>query len=788
MRRLGFMIKKVVKGSSIVGLFFCLTFIFLYPLVYGLILLPLDLLISNYEPWSLPNNILLKNPYMQDSIVQLYPWKHFVFDSFVKNLIPLWNPYQLMGMPFMASMKPMVFYPLNIFYIFGEINAWHMLLFSQIFLSMLFSYLLARELSINKLGSILVSISFSLSSLMIGVLEFGSEGHVLLWFPLFFYCTKKYLDSMKARYIVILSLSISACIFAGQLQYFGYGLITLLGFIVYYGKSQKTNFSTYAFLFIGIALGIGISAIQLLPSIELFKSSYRGLGDSYEIFSQSLMKPYQLFRLLAPDFFGNPVTRDTTIGYIEQSGYFGIVPLFFCFYAAFFGKKNIFTKFFMGSFIVALLFSLNGIGQVLYFLKIPLITSGYGERVFSIVLFSGSLLAGFGVNEFIASNAIKKKIISLLLFCTTFIIIAGGSILLQKTIGLQNNLLRDLRYPFLILFLFALATLIFVYKLKEQKYGAKALVIFVIILTFFDLFRMGYRFLTFSNSKFLYPQTPVVTFVKENSATTLSRNYGLTEPELATYLNIYTSETYNPLYLMRSGIVLNALQKIPPNQLPVNKYHLSRAKGDNLKSTLDFLGTSFIVARKDFNPSIEYFGSAKYQNVLSPVFSDDTHTVYKNSAAYPRFNVLYKTVIARSDTEALKLITEDKLDFKKQVIVEEEILPNSSSGTGSAILVSSDINNQKFNIESSAKGIFYISDTFFPGWTANINNKPAKIYRVNYNFKGIVVPEGKSTIELTYFPISLLVGIYISIGSIILLIILSISSMLFYKRHPIVSK
>jgi hypothetical protein len=128
-------------------LFFCLTLVYLFPLLQGLILLPLDLLISNYLPWYNPGTILLKNPYMQDSVIQLFPWRHLAFQSLTQGIIPFWNPYQLLGSPFLANMKSMVFYPLNIFFLFGEITAWNMLLFSQLFLGMLFAYYLARDLS-----------------------------------------------------------------------------------------------------------------------------------------------------------------------------------------------------------------------------------------------------------------------------------------------------------------------------------------------------------------------------------------------------------------------------------------------------------------------------------------------------------------------------------------------------------------------------------------------------------------------------------------------------------------
>ncbi|MBI5123680.1 hypothetical protein HZA75_07515 [Candidatus Roizmanbacteria bacterium] len=195
--------KKVLKAVFIPLIFLVLTILYVFPLLQGLILLPLDLLISNYAPWSAPNTILLKNPYMQDSIVQLFPWRHLVFESLTHSIIPLWNPYQQLGAPFMANMKPLVFYPLNIFFIFGEIPAWHLLLFGQLFLSMLFCYLLARDFKLKILPSILVALSFGLNSFMIGLLQFGSDAQTMVWWPLILLFTKRFLESTKRWYLFL---------------------------------------------------------------------------------------------------------------------------------------------------------------------------------------------------------------------------------------------------------------------------------------------------------------------------------------------------------------------------------------------------------------------------------------------------------------------------------------------------------------------------------------------------------------------------------------------------------
>ena len=100
--------------------FFILSCIYLFPIFQGLIVLPLDLLISQYSPWYSPGTILLKNPYMQDSIIQMFPWRHLIYESLTKGIIPFWNPYQFMGAPFIASLKPLLLYPTNLFFIFGK--------------------------------------------------------------------------------------------------------------------------------------------------------------------------------------------------------------------------------------------------------------------------------------------------------------------------------------------------------------------------------------------------------------------------------------------------------------------------------------------------------------------------------------------------------------------------------------------------------------------------------------------------------------------------------------------
>jgi len=754
-------------------IFFLLTLAYLFPLLYGLILLPLDLLVSRYGPWAeyYMYTILIKNPYMQDSISQMFPWKHLVFKSFQNGILPFWNPYQFMGAPFMASMKPMVFYPFSLLYVFGEINAWHILLFSQIFLSLFFTFLLARDFKLGIFPGILVSFSYSLSALMITTLEFGSEGHVLLWLPFFFLCAKRYLERHQGKYLVALSISLAMSILAGQIQYFGYGFILLLAFVVFYGRHIKVKLQVYLSLFFSAVFGIGLASVQLIPSIELFQQSYRGV-DLPTLFLEGLRKPYHLLTLLIPDAFGNPVSRNETLFFNGDTGYFGIVPLFFCIYAMLFVRKNFITKFFTVAFFTGILLSMDKIGQILYILKVPLFTSGSADRILSITIFSGALLSGFGFWEFIQMKDKKRNIVSIAVFALIFFLSSGVAFGANKLFGNTVFIGNSLKYPLLILAVFLFASYTFIFYRKKTVYVQYLFLFIVVGVTFFDLFRMGYRYLTFSNSKFFYPDTPAVEFVRNRGQDTLVRSYGLAGHELPTFLEVYSVETYNPLYLKRTGLLLQALQRQQNDTLPVNKYFLTM--DEHTKHTLDFLGVSLIVSKKDFNPSITYFKTAKFEKELRLVHEDEKYKVYENTTAYPRFGLYYEIQKVENEHEALSLIARDSLDFRKRVIVEESLPIELEEGSGSAQLVFSNINRQKFEVKTDKPALFYISDTYFPGWRAKVNGKEAKIFRANYNFRAVLIPEGASAIEFNYIPTGFMWGVKISIFSFIALMVFSI--------------
>ena len=741
----------------ILGIIFCavLASLYIYPIFSGLILLPLDLLVSNSGPWHYANTILLKNSYMVDSIIQMFPWKHLTFTSLTSGIVPLWNPYQFMGLPFMASMKPLVFYPANVFFVFGELRAWNTLLWLQLFLSLWFTYLLVRSLRFGAVFSLLAAIAFAFSSLMMSVLEFGSEGHVLLWLPIFLYLAKQYIATVKPGWVVGMAFTIAFAIFAGHLQYAAYVLLYLAAFAVFETLKEKKPFRTVLPIFLAIGVGSAIAAVQLLPGIEMFQHSYRGLVGNYGIFANGLLKPYHLLRLLSPDWFGNPVSLDLYGGYIESSGYFGIIPLFFALYAVIYGRKNFYVRFFSAAAAVALLLSFNGIGQVLYILRIPIITSGSGGRIFSMFLFSGAVLSGFGLQAFMRDGQEQRKLRFLLYFLGFAAV----------CFGVGGATLGNIKIQIAALAGFGVGAFLYIRYGKKIPFAYILFVGAVLVLTFGDLFRMGYRFLTFSNEKFLYPDVAVTRFIRNAAAASLGREYGLTEPEINTALGVYSTETYNPLFPLRTARLLQALENKSGAPLADNKYYLTR--NPRMKSVLDFLGVYFIVVPKGVNPAITLWNNSQYEKDLTKIYEDEGNDVYQLLTAIPRFGLYWDIRDGVSDEESLQAIENQSVNFKNTLLIQEQLSETFVPGTGSADLVSSDLNNLSFRVQTDRPAVFYLSDGNFPGWHASVNGKETPVLHANYNFRGVLVPAGRSDIEFWYLPKSVIVGGIVSILGIV---------------------
>ena len=95
---------------------------------------------------------------------QFYGWRAYGFGEVRAGRFPLWNPYEFLGMPFVASLQSAMFYPTNWLCAVLPMSqlgrAINLGIILNLFLSGLFTYLWARRFGLRWIGAIVAAATY----------------------------------------------------------------------------------------------------------------------------------------------------------------------------------------------------------------------------------------------------------------------------------------------------------------------------------------------------------------------------------------------------------------------------------------------------------------------------------------------------------------------------------------------------------------------------------------------------------------------------------------------------
>ncbi|MEW6556529.1 MAG: hypothetical protein AB1349_04140 [Elusimicrobiota bacterium] len=233
--------------------------------------------------------------FIRDLTYIFQPWKFAVCESLINGKMPLWNPYSYCGMPLLANFQSAVFYPFSVFfYIFGFIPGLKSYIICHTFLAALFLFLYLRSKKIKSIASFTGSVLFAFGGYFITKIEFLSILGAAVWLPLILL----FFSSNCNTFICGLAAAIS--LFAG------YPPVLFLIFILLFVETvveQKYKRFLYVIIF-----SLLISAVQILPSIELIINSVRKTGLILSDAVAWSMKPADFLALISPVFLEKNIT------------------------------------------------------------------------------------------------------------------------------------------------------------------------------------------------------------------------------------------------------------------------------------------------------------------------------------------------------------------------------------------------------------------------------------------------------------------------------------------------
>jgi hypothetical protein len=148
--------------------------------------------------------------------------------------------------------------------------------------------------------------------------------------------------------------------------------------------------------------------------------------------------------------------------------------------------------------------------------------------------------------------------------------------------------------------------------------------------------------------------------------------------------------------------------------------------------------------------------------------------IFENTAVLQRFYFVRRARQVASLAEAHDLIEHGKIDFRDTALTDGPIdMPpgDDSSAPGVVGVVKYEPARIELSLQASRASLLVLSETYYPGWKAWIDERPAPIHPVDIALRGVVVPAGAHQLRMEFRPVILPVSLGISLATAFLLVI-----------------
>src|SRR3989339_258235 len=680
-----------------------------------------------------------------DTMEFAYPWKVFFCDSLKSKTLPLWTTDIYNGYPIHADGEGAFFYPINLILCLF-LPAWAALNYNIIltfFFAGLFTYLYGRTIELSKTSAFLSAIIFMFSGFFVTHVIHLIMISVAMWIPLCLYLIEKYFKTNKVFYAILLGVAIAMQVLGGfpQMTYYSI-LMTITYFIFKYlnreDKQEIFNVKRHSLVLLMIlTIGIGLSAIQWIPTLEFVRNSSRQEGISFEYAKQFAYRFKDLIMFIKPNFFGTPINatyNQPNSIYGENCAYIGIIPLVLAIMAIFICWKNRYVKFF--TILILAIFSILLIEPFFKFLWLYFPGFKYfrmPHRLLIFVVLSLSVLSGICLDNFLKKKqTIFKNIIILLVIIDLF----KFGIKYNPTINSDDwlsipNTVEYLEKEKALYRIFS--PNIYRYIFQYAKGWAGDINVYT-----------AYRKLLYVNFNMVYK----VSAFNGNGGIFIKR----TKDILNTINEKYILQGERDFKVPLQGSQILGLQNV--------KYVIS---------IINLTGQQFkLIKELDFYPNWTKI------------------KIYENKYSIQRTSIVQRQEIIIDENKKLKYIHQDNFNPLKTVVLEENVNFGSNSTEDSGAKITKYENNEVIiNTKNTNDGFLVLSDTYYSGWKCYVDGKEEKILRANYLFRAVPLLKGNHEVKFVFKPVSFKTGMCISIST---LLIISVVIILLRKKQKVLRR
>lgn len=268
-----------------------------------------------------------------DAVSFLYPMYRFIAATLHEGSIPLWNPHQYAGYPLIADNQAGIFYPLHLLLFLTwpdfPYEAIEWLVAGHFFWAGLGMYICIRgwnQCDIPRPAAVFAAVAFMLSDVFITHIGNVNLIAVASWLPWAMWTFHQAISVENRRRWTIscgMIMGISTVAGHGQMTFI---IALMLGVYALWETIFDHNRQALPCLFLVGLLNVGLSALILLPSLDMNRFTQRGTFSYESSINYSI--PFEaLIGLINPTKFGRGAAHFTGSWDRVEVGYMGILPL-----------------------------------------------------------------------------------------------------------------------------------------------------------------------------------------------------------------------------------------------------------------------------------------------------------------------------------------------------------------------------------------------------------------------------------------------------------------------------
>ena len=731
-----------------VAVIFIITVIFFWPLLRGRTFSMVGAHMFAQHPWGSvisgdPREVYGRGFTQVDQPDGLYPVSVFATNAVRSGQLPMWLPYSFSGVPIMetGSVGNGLVYPPQVLgmTVFSPIRQHDFLLFTHLLLAGLGMYALLRCWGANVLGGLFGAVVWQLNGHSAFFLEFQFVTIAAAWFPLMMLGATLAIRKQSWYWALATGVALGMSVLHGvqHWEYLGtlvlvcwYVPLTMLAARRLFLKGARQS----ALLCLSLPIISGITAAALSAASWLSL-----LGLLSHVHRQPLPLEAQASMVLPLKSFVRGLIfplSSVTPQYGPDWPSLGLVgvPALILVFAAFFRRS--------GPVIFATIMGLGSLGMIFglrpLFILLRLVFPYFGAMrpldAYYVFCFAIAVLAALGLSEI--SQRFDQP-------------------------GMRKRLLLGLACPLIAV---ECAQLILFAWITNPTHPVKP--------------------------EWLFPETPMITNLKaaQGEFHVLPVSYrdpaggwtpAVLSGKVAIDFNLRSSSGYESLLPQWTANLWRTVEKggvvsddLPPSYRPYF-YH------DRLPiHLLENLSVGFLATAPNAEP-IDVNGSKSVADgSLQLVYQGPDGRIYKLKNALPRAFLVPSVIVAPDQQTSLRMLVDPKFNAREAAIVIGEDaaaktglpLDSSAAETGArAGIVRDRLNDVEVGIETPRAAMLVLNDSWDSGWKAEVDGVPQPVLRVNYAFRGIVVPAGNHNVKFLYRPPLVLIGLVISGVTIILL-------------------